>query len=113
MSSTGRGCRGSREFSEAWKGSEGAAGSFERILGENEDSGLLRVSPRVPRDLAGVLRDVNIVLSLRADSLARRVWNDEGLNPFCTVELASLLEKLTNHSQASEHSPGHSHVCSE
>ena len=100
-------------MSEAWKGSEGAAGSVERILGENEDSGLLRVSPREPRDLAGVLRDVNIVLSLLADSLARRVWNDEGLNPFSKVEVASLLEKLTNQSQALVHSPGHSHVCSE
>ena len=100
-------------MSEAWEGSEGAAGRVERILGENEDSGLLRVSPREPRDLAGVLRDVNIVLSLLADSLARRVWNDEGLNPFSTVEVASLLEKLTNQSQALVHSPGHSHVCSE
>ena len=77
ISSTGREGRPSKELSEAWKESRGAAGSVESILGENEDwetedSGLFKVSPTVPRDLAGVLRDVNIVLSLRADSRARR-----------------------------------------
>ena len=97
---------GSKELSGAWKGVEVAAGRVERIRGENddwetEDSGLLRVSPRVPRDLEGVLRDVNIESSLLADSLARRVWNDEGLNPFSKVEVASLLEKFTNQAQLS------------
>ena len=95
-------------MSKTWKESKGAAGSVESILGENEDwetedSGLFKVSPTVPRDLTGVLREVNIVSSLRADSRARRVWKEEGLNPFSTVEVevevASLFQKLTDHSR--------------
>ena len=104
ISSTGRDGRDWRELSEAWNESEGEAGRVESILGEKEDwaredSGFFKVSPRVPRDLTGVLRDVNIVSSLLADSLARRVWNEEGLNPFSTEEVASLLGKLTNQEQ--------------